>query len=392
MLLAYIFVAVGAGLGASVATFFLTSSFLLSVVAYVGVGSMGAILLPVVMVKRGANFEKFADEVDRETALPSIQHMAARSGAAVDTSMKILAVDDDPFILELIPILSKKAGFPSITVASSGEHALKLLAQGDTVFDCFLFDISMPEMDGIELCRQVRQLADYAKTPILMLTAMRDLDNMGQAYRAGATDYATKPFDIEELTMRLTLAQKAIIAEREAGLASATSQTDAGRISRSDLHAPISGLVDESALASYLTQLPKKEASAVQVYAVTFESSSANKSGAIQLLHDASKTVADCFETDRFLMAYMNASTLLVASTMASTAANEALEAKIGHSLRQKGYEVDVAIGGPVSPQGSKSERARLAIDGALARAYTRYHVKDDGDIAQSQARFGGLA
>jgi hypothetical protein len=165
MLLAYIFVAVGAGLGASVATFFLTSSFLLSVVAYVGVGSMGAILLPVVMVKRGANFEKFADEVDRETALPSIQHMAARSGAAVDTSMKILAVDDDPFILELIPILSKKAGFPSITVASSGEHALKLLAQGDTVFDCFLFDISMPEMDGIELCRQVRQLADYAKTP-----------------------------------------------------------------------------------------------------------------------------------------------------------------------------------------------------------------------------------
>jgi len=75
----------------------------------------------------------------------------------------------------------------------------------------------MPGMDGIELCRWVRQIPRYHQTPIIMLTAMRDMKNMGEAYRAGATDYATKPFDIEDLGMRLRVAQETVQAQRETG-------------------------------------------------------------------------------------------------------------------------------------------------------------------------------
>ena len=83
------------------------------------------------------------------------------------------------------------------------------------IFDCLLFDISMPGMDGVELCRCVRQFPQYRQTPVIMLTAMRDMTHMGDAYRAGATDYVTKPFDIEELGLRLHAAQEAIRLQQE---------------------------------------------------------------------------------------------------------------------------------------------------------------------------------
>ena len=91
--------------------------------------------------------------------------------------MKILAVDDEPFILELLPMLAAKSGFPDVTTAHSGDLALETLVQASAPFDCLLLDINMPGMDGIELCSRVRQLDRYEKTPILMLTAMSERDH-----------------------------------------------------------------------------------------------------------------------------------------------------------------------------------------------------------------------
>jgi CheY-like chemotaxis protein len=233
----------------------------------------------------------------------------------------------------------------------------------------------------------------YAKTPILMLTAMRDLDNMGNAYRAGATDYATKPFDIEELTTRLNMAQRSILAGRKEGWVNVDTHT----ATRRDLSASATGLVDEAAMVSYLTQLPKKQASAVQLYAFAFDEVKAEHNGptpnhSILQLQKVILAVAKSFDAGQSLMTCTHDSTLVVASTLAASQSNTDIEAKIESVLRTMGYHVAVAMGGPVIPQGSKSERARLAIDRALTLALIRNHEKRDPEYFDAKSAFGGRA
>lgn len=128
--------------------------------------------------------------------------------------MKILAVDDDAFILELLSIVAARAGFNDIVTARTGESALEILQKGTDQYECLLLDINMPGMDGITLCTLARQIPSYEKTPIIMLTAMAEKDFVDRAFSAGATDYATKPFDILELSSRLRVAQELIAARQ----------------------------------------------------------------------------------------------------------------------------------------------------------------------------------
>lgn len=122
--------------------------------------------------------------------------------------MKILAVDDDEFILELLFEAMGATGYPDVTLASSGAKALELMHSSDTPFECFLLDIQMPEMDGIELCGEIRNDPAYRKTPIIMLTAMSERNYIDRAFAAGATDYVTKPFDVLELAARVGMAER----------------------------------------------------------------------------------------------------------------------------------------------------------------------------------------
>jgi CheY-like chemotaxis protein len=91
---------------------------------------------------------------------------------------------------------------------------MEIIAQESVPFDCMLFDIQMPLMDGIQLCEHVRQQTGYRQTPILMLTAMSERKYVDRAFSAGATDYISKPFDILELQSRLSMAER-LSAETE---------------------------------------------------------------------------------------------------------------------------------------------------------------------------------
>ncbi|MBV7407486.1 response regulator [Maritimibacter sp. DP1N21-5] len=128
--------------------------------------------------------------------------------------MKILAVDDDQIVLRLLRKILESAGYDTVRTCTSAEEALKLVNNARVPFGCFLVDIQMPGMDGIQFCRTLRETRRHAETPILMLTAMAEKPDIDRAFAAGASDYLTKPLDPTEIMARLGIAE-ALIKERK---------------------------------------------------------------------------------------------------------------------------------------------------------------------------------
>lgn len=151
----------------------------------------------------------------------------------MSSDMKILVADDDGAILELLSIALEVLGFDSVTLARDGAEALDIVRSTKVPFDCFLFDIQMPRMDGVELCAAVRACPEYRSTPIVMLTAMSDRKYIERSLAAGATDYVTKPFEIMDLKARLNSATQAYRLARE------------GRVMTERLHALADDLVQQ---------------------------------------------------------------------------------------------------------------------------------------------------
>lgn len=110
---------------------------------------------------------------------------------------RILVVDDEEIILEMVAIALKDRGFEPI-VCSSGTDALAVFRE--TKPDLVLLDIQLPGKDGIAICRDIR---GESGTPIIMLTANGETDSLVLALEAGADDYIVKPYKAEELTARI---------------------------------------------------------------------------------------------------------------------------------------------------------------------------------------------
>lgn len=111
--------------------------------------------------------------------------------------MKILIVDDDPRLRELVRIAMERAGFATLT-AADGRAAL-IHASRETP-DLIVLDVGLPEMDGFEVCRRIRS---GSEVPILFLTARDDEIDRIVGLELGADDYVTKPFSPRELIARV---------------------------------------------------------------------------------------------------------------------------------------------------------------------------------------------
>jgi two-component system response regulator ResD len=109
----------------------------------------------------------------------------------------ILVVDDEARMRELVRVYLQREGF-RVVEASDGHEALDKLSQENVVL--VILDLMMPEMDGWEFCRRVRQTSDV---PILMLTARGDVSERVLGLNLGADDYLTKPFEPMELVARV---------------------------------------------------------------------------------------------------------------------------------------------------------------------------------------------
>jgi DNA-binding response OmpR family regulator len=126
--------------------------------------------------------------------------------------MTILTADDDPQLQKLVKRNLERADYDVLT-ASNGQEALTLVKQQAP--DVVLLDVTMPNMDGFEVCRRIRT---FSNVPILMLTA-RDADqDKVQGLDLGADDYLTKPFSIDELLARVrAVLRRAQLAAPEQG-------------------------------------------------------------------------------------------------------------------------------------------------------------------------------
>jgi two-component system, OmpR family, KDP operon response regulator KdpE len=122
---------------------------------------------------------------------------AAPAGEAPADSGRILVVDDNRGIQELLQDGLSGAGFEVLSASDASEGIARFL-EGRP--DAVLVDVLMPGMDGYELCQRLRELTDV---PIMMISALRNEGEIVKGLDAGADDYVTKPFSVAELTARM---------------------------------------------------------------------------------------------------------------------------------------------------------------------------------------------
>ena len=123
---------------------------------------------------------------------------------------KILVVDDDANICELLRLYLTKEGY-QVTVANDGEEGLEKFNAVKP--DMVLLDVMMPRMDGFEMVRRIRQTDKL--TPVLFLTARSAINDVVEGFELGANDYLKKPFGMQELIVRLKALMHKAFIEKE---------------------------------------------------------------------------------------------------------------------------------------------------------------------------------
>jgi len=123
---------------------------------------------------------------------------------------RILLIEDDPRLAEMVSEYLGEAGFQVSTAATGGAGLAQL---GREPYDALVLDLMLPDIDGLEVCRQLRSTSD---TPVLMLTARGDTMDRVVGLEIGADDYLPKPFEPRELLARL----RAILRRRQSRRAS----------------------------------------------------------------------------------------------------------------------------------------------------------------------------
>ena len=110
----------------------------------------------------------------------------------------VLVVDDEPAITDLLSTALRYMGY-QVTTAATGTAALEAAATGNP--DLVVLDVMLPDLDGFEVCRRLREQRDFV--PVIFLSARDTEDDRVTGFVRGGDDYVTKPFSLEELTLRI---------------------------------------------------------------------------------------------------------------------------------------------------------------------------------------------
>ena len=163
--------------------------------------------------------------------------------------MTVLVVDDLPVNIDVVSGILKNEY--RVLVATNGRQALKL-AQGNLEVDLILLDIMMPEMDGMEVCRLLKENPVTVDIPIIFLTAKVEVDDITAALDAGAVDYVTKPFNPKVLKARVRTHISLKVARDELNervdilLENSRLREDVELMTRHDIKNPLSAIISNS--------------------------------------------------------------------------------------------------------------------------------------------------
>lgn len=329
------------------------------------------------------------DETSQSSAGPSHELLQGQSEGS-DSAMKILAVDDDAFILEIIPKIASKVGYPDVITANCGAKALELIEKSAEAFDCILLDINMLGMDGIDLCARIRSMNAYKDTTIIMLTAMTDMDHLERAFLAGASDYTTKPFDVIEFGDRLQIAHARTMTRRSGGGEAFDRRKQNNEIAASwqgaklGSVAGVTALIDYASLQNYLNRLT--DSAVVGTYAMSIVADWPNTTDEPHQIDALPRIIAaidDVFKFSRYVMACAGPGLFVVVSNSASLPNAHSIEAAIQAQLTDQlsmtdGNGITVSAGMAVRPGKGRAQRARITFDCAIRLAKDRAVVKKD--------------
>ncbi|PGM66367.1 response regulator [Bacillus cereus] len=125
--------------------------------------------------------------------------------------MSILIVDDNPVNIFVIEKILKQAGYQDLVSLNSAQELFEYIQFGEdssryNEIDLILLDIMMPEIDGLEVCRQLQKEEKFKDIPIIFVTALEDANKLAEALDMGAMDYITKPINKVELLARMRVA------------------------------------------------------------------------------------------------------------------------------------------------------------------------------------------
>src|SRR5215471_8489964 len=140
--------------------------------------------------------------------------------------MKVLIAEDDRDSRELLGWILEKLGY-QVVATTNGKEAWDAFRRGR--FRLVVSDVLMPEIDGLELCRRIRKHKQSKYTYVIMITALIGKKDYLDGMEAGADDFVTKPFDPDELKVRLRVAERIISFQEHAALAEDAMASDAER-------------------------------------------------------------------------------------------------------------------------------------------------------------------
>ena len=147
---------------------------------------------------------------------------------------RILLVDDEAELADMVRAILRAAGFSNVSIAHSGEEALKAVAAQP--FDLFVLDVMMPGIDGLQLLARLRALPATAEVPALFLSAKDEPFDRVNGLTLGADDYVVKPFLPQELILRIAAILRRCYADEspKLELAFCTVDFDTAGVARAD--------------------------------------------------------------------------------------------------------------------------------------------------------------
>ena len=135
-----------------------------------------------------------------------------RGRNVVEANFRVAIVDDDPSIRRLVRLLLKRSGYDTVEFAAGTEARAQL---AEIPWDLAILDRRLPDMDGLELCQELKSNPEFKSRYVIMLTGEDEQEDKIQGLDLGADDYITKPFQYPELLARIRAAKRIVDLQKE---------------------------------------------------------------------------------------------------------------------------------------------------------------------------------